>query len=112
MFCFNQHGDVERALLRKGNVHRADDWRSVLDPVVARYRDKAIRTFFRGDAAFAKLGIYEFLEEDAYQSAIRLPANEVLCRQIEDLTFPPTSCPVTEPFLPVRQRLLSGAELG
>ena len=99
MFCFNQHGDVERVLLRKGNVHRADDWRSVLEPVVARYRDKAIRTFFRGDAAFAKPGIYEFLEKDADQHAIRLPANEVLCRQIEDLTFPPTSCPVTEPFL-------------
>ncbi len=30
LFCFNQHGDVERALLRKGNVHSADDWRSVL----------------------------------------------------------------------------------
>ena len=99
LFCFNQHGDVERALLRKGNVHSADDWRSVLEPVVARYRDQAIRKFFRGDAAFAKPGIYEFLEEDDYQYAIRLPANEVLCRQIEDLTFPPTSCPVTEPFL-------------
>ncbi len=29
LFCFNQHGDVERALLREGNVHSADDWRSV-----------------------------------------------------------------------------------
>ena len=38
LFCFNQHGDLERALLRNGNVHSADDWRSVLEPVVARYR--------------------------------------------------------------------------
>ena len=30
LFCFNQHGDLERALLRKGNVHTADNWRSVL----------------------------------------------------------------------------------
>ena len=36
LFCFNQYGDVERVLLRKGNVHSADDWRSVLEPVVVR----------------------------------------------------------------------------
>ncbi len=35
------------------HAHSADDWRSVLGPVVARYRDKAKRRFFRGDAAFA-----------------------------------------------------------
>ena len=38
LFCFNQHGDLERAMLRKGNVHSAANWRSVLEPVVARYR--------------------------------------------------------------------------
>ncbi len=38
LFCFNQDGDLERALLRNGNVASADDWRSVLEPVVARYR--------------------------------------------------------------------------
>ena len=37
LFCFNQFGDVERALLRNGNVASADDWRSVLMPVIARY---------------------------------------------------------------------------
>ena len=26
LFCFNQFGDVERAMLRSGNVHSADDW--------------------------------------------------------------------------------------
>ena len=36
LFCFNQHGDLERALLRKGTVHTADDWRSVLEPLIAR----------------------------------------------------------------------------
>ena len=30
LFCFNQFGDVERCLLRNGNVASADDWRSVL----------------------------------------------------------------------------------
>ena len=36
LFCFNQFGDLERALLREGQVHSADDWRSVLEPVVSR----------------------------------------------------------------------------
>ncbi len=64
LFCFNQRGDVERALLRHGNVASADDWRSVLEPVVARYRQAEGRKYFRGDAAFARPGIYEFLEAE------------------------------------------------
>jgi len=38
LFVFNQLGDVERCALRSGNVHSADGWRTVLEPVVARYR--------------------------------------------------------------------------
>ena len=30
LFCFNQFGDVEHALLREGNVHSAEEWRSVM----------------------------------------------------------------------------------
>jgi len=77
LFCFNQFGDLERALLREGHVHSADDWHSVLEPIVARYRDADIRRFFRGDAAFANPDIYTFLEEEDYLYAIRLPANQV-----------------------------------
>lgn len=45
-------GDLERALLREDNVDRADDWHSVLEAVLARYRDANIRRYFRGgDAA-------------------------------------------------------------
>ena len=40
LFVFNQFGDLERCALRSGNVHSADAWRSVLGPVVARYRDR------------------------------------------------------------------------
>ena len=40
---FNQFGDVERCALRPGNVHSAHEWHDVLEPVVARYRDKAVR---------------------------------------------------------------------
>src|SRR3954452_22918260 len=39
LFLFNQFGYLERCLLRPGNVHSADEWRSVLVPVIARYRE-------------------------------------------------------------------------
>jgi hypothetical protein len=52
LFVFNQFGDVERCVLRPGNVHSADGWRAVLEPVIARYRGSVKRLYFRGDAAF------------------------------------------------------------
>ena len=36
LFLFNQFGDLERCSLRPGNVHSADGWRNVLEPVVIR----------------------------------------------------------------------------
>jgi hypothetical protein len=33
---FNQFGDLERCVLRPGNVHSADSWDGVLKPVVRR----------------------------------------------------------------------------
>jgi hypothetical protein len=97
LFCFNQRGDVERALLRHGNVASADDWRSVLEPVVARYRQAEGRKYFRGDAAFARPGIYEFLEAEGYRYAIRLPTNDVLHREIQHLLTRPVGRPPKKP---------------
>lgn len=37
LFCFNQFGDREGVMLRPGHVHRAQGWREVLEPIVARY---------------------------------------------------------------------------
>ena len=99
LFCFNQFGDLERALLREGNVSSADDWRAVLDPVVARYRDVDIRRFFRGDAAFARPELYEYLEAERYLYAIRLPANEALQREIEPLLTRPVGRPSNKPVV-------------
>ena len=99
MFCFNQFGDLERALLREGNVSSADDWRSVLEPVVARYRDLDIRRFFRGDAAFARPELYEYLEAEGYLYAVRLPANAVLYREIEALLTRPVGRPSNKPVV-------------
>ena len=89
LFGFNQHGDLERALLRKDNVHTADDWRSVLEPIIARYRGRQIKKYFRGDAGFATPERYEFLEEEAFVYTIRLKANALLKQHIEHLLIRP-----------------------
>jgi Transposase DDE domain group 1 len=36
LFVFNQFGDLERCVLRPGNVYSADGWESVLKPVIVR----------------------------------------------------------------------------
>ena len=59
LFVFNQLGDLERCALRPGNVHSADGWRDVLEPVVSRYRGRVKRLYFRGDAAFAIPEVYD-----------------------------------------------------
>ena len=97
LFCFNQYGDLERSMLRSGNVHSADDWRSVLEPVVNRYRKKPVERYFRGDAAFANPAIYEFLEEERFFYTIRLKGNNLLHESIEHLTTRPVGRP---PFKP------------
>jgi hypothetical protein len=76
---------MERALLRDGNVHSADDWQSVLEPIVGRYRDFNIARFFRGDAAFANPNVYRYLEAERYFYAIRLIGNPILHNKIEHL---------------------------
>src|SRR5277367_3595995 len=78
LFVFNQFGDVERCALRPGNVHGADGWRAVLEPVIARYRGTVKRLYFRGDAAFANPEMYQFLEGVGIGYTIRLSANRVL----------------------------------
>jgi Transposase DDE domain group 1 len=95
LFCFNQFGDVEQSLLREGNVHSAKDWRAVLEPVVARYRGRNIARYFRADAAFANPEIYEYLEAEGFEYAIRLPANDALLRDIEPMLTRPVGRPST-----------------
>ena len=97
LFIFNQDGDVERALLRHGNVASADDWQAVLEPVIARYRNLDLSRFFRGDAAFAIPGLYELLEAEGYRYAIRLKANPLLERQIKHLLTRPVGRPPIKP---------------
>ena len=96
LFVFNQLGDLERCALRSGNVHSADGWRAVLEPVIVRYRGAVKRRYFRGDAAFANPDIYEFLEAEGYGYAIRLPANRVLQDEIGHLLKRPVGRPPLE----------------
>lgn len=77
-FLFNQFGMLERCALRNGNVHSADGWWDVLDPVIARYAERDILRFFRADAAYAIPALYERLEEASYFYAIRMKKNAVL----------------------------------
>ena len=93
LFLFNQFGDLERCALRPGNVHSADGWRKVLEPVVARYKERDLRRYFRGDAAFASPDIYEFLEDEGFLYAIRLPKNQVLLESICHLLTRPVGRP-------------------
>jgi len=50
-------------VLRPGNVHSAEGWRDLLEPIVDRYMAAGKKLYFRGDAAFASPDIYEYLEE-------------------------------------------------
>ena len=93
LFLFNQFGDLERCALRPGNVHSADGWRKVLEPVVARYKERDLRRYFRGDAAFASPDIYKFLEDEGFLYAIRLPKNQVLLESICHLLTRPVGRP-------------------
>ena len=99
LFCFNQYGDVERALLRNGNVHSADDWQSVLEPIVERYRAYNILRFFRGDAGFADPTVYPYLENEGYFYAIRLKANAILHDKIGHLMTRPVGRPPNKPIV-------------
>jgi hypothetical protein len=89
LFVFNQFGDLERCQLREGNVHSADDWRSVLGPVVERYRDVKMPKYFRGDAAFAQPEVYEYLEAEGYEYTMRIPNNDILLDKIDRLFVRP-----------------------
>jgi hypothetical protein len=102
LFVFNQDGDCLAATLRPGNVHSADGWEKVLFPVLDRYRTRGQPLVVRADAAFALPTLYEALERRGVAYAIRLPANDVLARAIEDLLTRPRGRPSHAPLVRYR----------
>ena len=65
----------------------------MLDPVIARYRGKVSRLYLRADASFANPEVYEFLEAERINYAIRLPANRILQDRIGYLLTRPVGRP-------------------
>ena len=43
----------------------------MLEPVIARYRERGLPLWFRGDAAFAKPELYELLEAEVLATPTR-----------------------------------------
>ena len=86
LFVFNQFGDLERCALRPGNVHSADGWEAVLRPALARYsaavRPSITRRRFRADAAFAVPALFDLLEAEGWDYAIRIRGNPKLHERI------------------------------
>jgi hypothetical protein len=94
---FNQYGDCEGAYLRPGNVHSADGWRDLLQPIVERYRTTGKKLYFRADAAFASPDVYEYLEDNNILYAMRIKANNRLHEEVEHLMTRPVGRPSKKP---------------
>jgi hypothetical protein len=97
LFVFNQSGDCEGAHLRPGNVHSADGWRGLLEPIVDRYKHTGKKLYFRGDAAFASPDMYEYLEDSRVLYAIRIKANSKLHEEVDHLMTRPVGRPSVKP---------------
>ena len=63
------------------------------------YQKKGLRLLFRGDAAFAKPELYEYLEQGKIGYAIRLSANAVLQREIAHLLVRPADWSSRRPIV-------------
>jgi len=97
LFVFNQFGDCEGAHLRPGNVHSADGWQDLLEPIVDRYKHTGKKLYFRGDAAFASPDVYEYLEDNNILYAIRIKSNSRLYDHIDHLLTRPVGRPSAKP---------------
>jgi hypothetical protein len=112
LFVFNPEGDCLAAKLRPGNVHSADGWDEVLLPIIDRYHAREQTVVVRADAAFALPPLYEALERRGVRYAIRLPANDVLERRIEDLLTRPRGRPRHAPLVRYRSFEYQAASWG
>ena len=112
LLLFNRDGDCLAAQLRPGNVHSAEDWKELLLPEIERQQKLGKEVVFRADAAFAKPEIYEALEEREVKYAIRIPANDSLQRDIEELLTRPVGRPSVKPLVEYKGFLYQAASWG
>jgi hypothetical protein len=80
-------------------VHSAESWEELLLPEIERQQQLGKEVVFRADAAFAKPEIYEALEERGVKYAIRIPANDILVRDIGELLTRPVGRPSAKPIV-------------
>jgi hypothetical protein len=99
LLLFNREGDCLAAKLRPGNVHSADNWEELLLPEIERQQKLGKEVVFRADAAFAKPEIYGALEQRGVKYAIRMPANDSLERDINELLTRPVGRPSHKPVV-------------
>jgi len=109
LLLFNREGDWLAAKLRPGNVHSAGDWEKLRLPEIERQPRLGKEVVFRADAAFAKPEIYEALEERGGKSAIRIPANDSLERDIAELLTRPVGRPSYKPVARYKRFLYQAA---
>ena len=109
LLLFNREGDCLAAKLRPGNVHSAEDWEELLLPEIERQQKLGKEVVFRADAAFAKPEVYEALEEREVKYAIRIPANDSLQRDIEELLTRPVGRPSKKPLVEFKGFLYQAA---
>jgi hypothetical protein len=99
LLLFDREGDCLAAKLRPGNVYSADDWEELLLPEIERQQKLGKEVVFRADAAFAKPETYEALEQCGVKYAIRIPANDNLERDINELLTRPVGRPGHKPVV-------------
>jgi hypothetical protein len=99
LLLFNREGDCLAAKLRPGNVHSADGWEDMLLREIKRQQKQRKEVVFRADAAFAKPEIYEALEERGVKYAIRIPSNDSLEQDINELITRPVGRPSHKPVV-------------
>jgi hypothetical protein len=109
LLLFNREGDCLAAKLRSGNVHSAEDWEELLLPEIERQQRMGKEVACRADAAFAKPEVYEALEERGVKYAIRIPANDILQRDIEELLKRPVGRPAKKPLVEYKGFLYQAA---
>ncbi len=109
LLLFNREGDCLAAKLRHGNVHSAEGWEKLLLPEIDRQQRMGKEIAFRADAAFAKPEVYEALEERGVKYAIRIPANDILQRDIEELLKRPVGRPTKKPLVEYKGFLYQAA---
>jgi hypothetical protein len=109
LLLFNAQGDCLAAKLRPGNVASAEGWEELLLPEIDRQRAQGKEVAFRGDAGFAKPELYEALEGRGTRYAIRLPANDILKRNITELLKRPAGRPSYRPLVRYKSFLYQAA---